>query len=290
MKKIIYKYLNSLEIAGLAKHDGCPAIFLEQAPDDSDRGWEGNQYGRIIYGLNLKDDAERKVSGTMQIVMAYCIADNGYDHLLKNEVVLKKAFEHVFLSNQDTTVSCVWRNTEPFHETVDGQDDTEVCGLILSFDVYAFPKHTYKPLDPVNSLSKHISDNWNEKVTVINSADLEEIWKPGTEDIVVYVRLDSLQPGTFPSTAACTWQTAIMKVHVLSESDDRSDQMIMELLQNLQEKERFRMNDGSPFFVNQLQYSTKLDVLRDGQVTVRGQYGKLTEIKDSQKMNGLNIN
>ena len=50
------------------------------------------------------------------------------------------------------------------------------------------------------------------------------------------------------------------------------------------------MNDGSPFFVNQLQYSTKLDVLRDGQVTVRGQYGKLTEIKDSQKMNGLNIN
>ena len=83
---------------------------------------------------------------------------------------------------------------------------------------------------------------------------------------------------------------AVMKVHVISESDNQSDQMIMELLQNLQEKERFRMNDGSPFFVNQLQYSTKLDVLRDGQVTVRGQYGKLTEIKDSQKMNGLNIN
>lgn len=60
MKNVVYKYLNSLDIAGLATYDDSPAIFNDQAPDDSDRGWEGNQYGRIIYGLNLKDDPERR--------------------------------------------------------------------------------------------------------------------------------------------------------------------------------------------------------------------------------------
>ena len=56
MKEIIFKYLKSLNINGLATFKNGPAIFLDQAPDDSDSRWDGSQYGRIIYGLNLKDD------------------------------------------------------------------------------------------------------------------------------------------------------------------------------------------------------------------------------------------
>lgn len=282
MKSVIYKYLNSLDIAGLATHDGSPAIFNDQAPDDSDSGWKGSQYGRIIYGLNLKDDPERKVSGTMQIAVAYLFTLEGHNNLLKAKKALKKAFEGVFLTDEETTISLVWRKTESFQETIEGQNDVEVCGAVMTFDAYAFPKHAYKALDPVNSLAKYIADNWN--VTVINNAELKDIWKPEAEEIAAYVRLDSIQPGSFPSTAACTWQMAVMKVHVISETDNKSDDMIMELLQTLQEKERFSMDDGSPFFVNQLQYSTKLDVLRDGQVTVRGQYGKLREVEEVKKM------
>lgn len=288
MKKIISKYLHSLKIVGLATYSGSSAIFLDQAPDDSDSGWEGNQYGRIIYGLNLKDDPERKVSGTMQIALAYLFTSDGYNNLLEAKKVLKKAFEGVFLSDEDTTISLVWRNTESFKEKIEGQDDVEVCGSILSFDAYAFPKHQYGNLDPVDSLAKYISENWN--VTVINRSKLNDIWKPEAKETVAYIRLESMQPGTFASTYACTWQMATMKVHVISESDELSDQIIMNILQDLQEKERFVMNDGSPFFVNQMQYSTKLDTLRDGQVTVRGQYGILRDIKEVEKMNRVNVN
>lgn len=288
MKKIISKYLHGLKIAGLATYNGSSAIFLDQAPDDSDSEWEGDQYGRIIYGLNLKDDTERKVSGTMQIALAYLFTTDGYNNLLEAKKVLKKAFEGVFLSDEDTTISLVWRNTESFKEKIEGQDDVEVCGSILSFDAYAFPKHQYGKLDPVDSLAKYISENWN--VTVINRSKLNDIWKPGAKETVAYVRLESMQPGTFASTYACTWQMATMKVHVISESDELSDQIIMNILQDLQEKERFVMNDGSPFFVNQMQYSTKLDTLRDGQVTVRGQYGILRDIKETEKMNRVNVN
>ena len=99
-----------------------------------------------------------------------------------------------------------------------------------------------------------------------------------------------MQPGTFASPYACTWQMATIKVHVKSDTDSLSDDIIMGILQDLQEKERFVMNDGSPFFVNQMQYNTKLDVLRDGQVTVKGQYGILRDIKETEKMNKVNVN
>ena len=93
MKEIIFKYLKSLNINGLATFKNGPAIFLDQAPDDSDSRWDGSQYGRIIYGLNLKDDSERKVSGTMEIAIAYLFNNQGYKNLLEAKKILKKAFE-----------------------------------------------------------------------------------------------------------------------------------------------------------------------------------------------------
>ena len=112
--EIIYKYLKSLNINGLAAFKNGPAIFLDQAPDDSDSRWNGSQYGRIIYGLNLKDDSERKVSGTMEIAVAYLFDNKGYSNLLEAKNILKKAFEGVFLTDADTTISLVWRKTESF--------------------------------------------------------------------------------------------------------------------------------------------------------------------------------
>ena len=110
MKEIIFKYLKRLNINGLATFKNGPAIFLDQAPDDSDSRWDGSQYGRIIYGLNLKDDSERKVSGTMEIAIAYLFNNQGYKNLLEAKKILKKAFEGVFLTDEDTTISLVWRN------------------------------------------------------------------------------------------------------------------------------------------------------------------------------------
>ena len=287
MKEIIFKYLKRLNINGLATFKNGPAIFLDQAPDDSDSRWDGSQYGRIIYGLNLKDDSERKVSGTMEIAIAYLFNNQGYKNLLEAKKILKKAFEGVFLTDEDTTISLVWRKSESFQEAIEGQMDVEVCGSVLTFDAYAFPKHSYLPLDAVGSLAKHIDENWN--VTVINNTELDEIWKPDDEEVVVYTRLDSMQPGTFPSTYACTWFTNNIKVHVISGSDVNADQFVMNLLQDLQERERFVMNDGSPFFVNHLAYSTKLDPLKDGQVTVRGQYGKLRDVETVDELKTITI-
>ena len=50
-----------------------------------------------------------------------------------------------------------------------------------------------------SKMAPHIDEHWD--VTVINHTELDEIWKPDDEEVVVYTRLDSMQPGTFPSTS-----------------------------------------------------------------------------------------
>ena len=50
------------------------------------------------------------------------------------------------------------------------------------------------------------------------------------------------------------------------------------------------MDDGSPFFVAQMQISQGNSTLRDGQMQVQGQYGILREIAEEETMNTININ
>ena len=66
--------------------------------------------------------------------------NQGYKNLLEAKKILKKAFEGVFLTDEDTTISLVWRKSESFQEAIEGQMDVEVCGSVLTFDAYAFPK------------------------------------------------------------------------------------------------------------------------------------------------------
>ena len=106
----------------------------------------------------------------------------------------------------------------------------------------------------------------------------------------VYVRLDQITPGSFPSTHACTWYTARLWVHVISTSYDIANQILTDIFYNLSEAERFPMDDGSPFFVGQMQLGQGNSTLRDGQMQVQGQYGILREMQNAQPMNSINMN
>ena len=106
----------------------------------------------------------------------------------------------------------------------------------------------------------------------------------------VYVRLEQITLGSFPSTYACTWYTARLWVHVISASYDMANQILTDISYGLSEAERFPMDDGSPFFIERMQISQENSTLRDGQMQVQGQYGILREMQDTQPMNTINMN
>ena len=292
LKKVIYDYISSLELAGLGIYSGSSAIFEQQAPDDIDSGWEGIQYGRVIYDLLIRDDADRKVSGSLRIMAAY----TDVDMLPTAERKLQDAFDTTFFTDieEDLTIATTWQKTEPFNAKSGGEMDIDVFGSILYFDVYAFPVKRYVPMDAVASLAAYIRSRCPD-VWVINDGMIEDgnpVWKPGTSvpESAVYVRLEQITPGSFPSTYACTWYTARLWVHVISASYDTANQILTDISYGLSEAERFLMDDGSPFFIGQMQVIQGNSTLRDGQMQVQGQYGILREMQDTQPMNTINMN
>ena len=55
----------------MAVYAGLPAVFYQGAPDDRQKGWEGEQYPRIVYTIDMQADEERKSAGVMQVDL-YC--------------------------------------------------------------------------------------------------------------------------------------------------------------------------------------------------------------------------
>ncbi len=292
LKKIIYDYISSLELSGLGIYSGSPAIFEQQAPEDTDSGWEGVQYGRVIYDLLIQDDTARKVSGSLRVMVAY----TDIDMLPAAERKLQDAFDTTFFTDveEDLTIATTWQKSEPFNVKSGGGTDIDVFGTILYFDVYAFPVKRYFPMDAVASLADYIKSRYPD-VWVINAGAVgsnSPVWQPGrtAPDSAVYVRLDQITPGSFPSTYACTWYTVRLWVHVVSASYDVANKILTSIYYALSEVERFPMDDGSPFFVAQMQISQGNSTLRDGQMQVQGQYGILREIAEEETMNTININ
>lgn len=291
LKKVIYDYISSLGLAGLGIYSGSSAIFEQQAPDDIDPGWEGVQYGRVIYDLLMKDDSDRKVSGSLRIMVAY----TDIDLLPTAERKLQDAFDTTFFTDieEDLTIATTWQKTEPFNAKSGGEMDLDVFGSILYFDVYAFPVKRYVPMDAVASLAAYIKsccpDVWIINDGIIGSSS--PVWQPGrtAPDSAVYVRLEQITLGSFPSTYACTWYTARLWVHVISSSYDVANKILSDIYYDLSEAERFPMDDGSPFFVSQMQIIQSNSTLRDGQMQVQGQYGVLREMQESEPMNTINI-
>lgn len=292
LSNMIHEYIKSLGLQGLAVYMGAPAIFGQQAPDDTDSWWEGVQYGRIIYDLLIQDDTARKVSGSLRVMVAY--AD--IDMLPAAEQRLQEAFDTTFFSDSDggLTIATTWQKSEPFNAKSGGEMDMDVFGTILYFDVYAFPVKRYSPMDAVASLAVYIKSRCPD-VWLINdgaTGSSSPVWQPGrtAPESAVYVRLDQITPGSFPSTYACTWYTARLWVHVISASYDVANKILTDISYALSEAERFPMDDGSPFFVGQMQISQGNSTLRDGQMQVQGQYGILREMTDPAPMNTININ
>lgn len=49
----------------MAVYAGLPAVFYQGAPDDRQKGWEREQYPRIVYTIDMQADEERKSADAM---------------------------------------------------------------------------------------------------------------------------------------------------------------------------------------------------------------------------------
>lgn len=273
IEEVIYKYLSeSNELGGmLARYRNSPAIFRDEAAKDTDTSWgDGPQYPRIVYTLNMQDDPQRKVSGTLTVdIMCY-----GNIQPETIEAVLRPMIDGHFFTDGDTTIAAMWDSSPAFTEQA---GKYIISGMSVNFDVVAFPMQETSNPDPIQALNRWMKEQLPE-ATVIGLDELPAVWTPpDPRKPAIYFKLDSLGPGTIGDTYSVTWHLATIKALVISTNRTVRNTVAKFIVDNLAAYDRVKLLDGSNLFLKRLVCNMTADPIKEGQVTITGEYGVLTK-------------
>ena len=271
MNEIIYKYLVELleKFDGFAKYFDSPAVFNLKAPDDVDENWNGKQYPRCIYELNMQADTERKISGRLFVDV---MCENNQDSIQPEELasMVKEAVDGCFFSTPELTISAQWESFDNFQ-----QSDNKVSGITITFAALAYPNQETESPDPVKAVNLWLKTLY-QNAYVIGKDKLPETWKATDETPALYCHISSL--GDSPrmkSTYAVTWIGASMNVNVIAPSEIVRNIISKNATQILTNATRLMLDDGSPMLIDDVTANLTADPLREGQINIKSTYGVL---------------
>jgi hypothetical protein len=276
----IYDYLiNNQQIAQfLTSYGGKPAVFLQEAPADTAAGWDGGQYGRLVFGVDYAGDPERSVSATLWVDV-YSHKDGPDPEEIAP--VISDEMDNRFFADGNEVIALAWNATSGFQET---RNDKLVNGVSLTFDVLYFPEQLTTEPDPVKAI------NWWTKeriphALIIGVDELPESWTP-RENPTIYWRLGSIGPSTlYPDTFNCTWHSVDLSGHFMIDDTNTRLTVCKAIIDELAAAEPVIMADKSPMFVTRIAARTANDAIKTGQITVSASYGVLRKYREVPKLN-----
>ena len=274
MDEVIYKYLTkNTEITDLlAKYADTPAIFNREAPAAIDEDWNDGQtqYPRIIFGLDMQDDPEREISGTLTLDV-YITPDVFLENI---EPIVHKALDQKFFADAENTIAVNWRTNTPFTTPESGD---QIAGVTMVFDVVALPvQHLNYPC-PVTAVDSFVKKLFPDYI-VIGQDNLPEVFEATDEKPVLYVRLRNLSDSSRPNTYFTQWYDATLMVHIIAPDLTTRSTIAKMLLEAIAiRRQRITMPDDSPMMVNRTDTQMGADQLKTGQITITGTYGILTQ-------------
>lgn len=277
----IYDYLSSNQLITpfVTTYGGRPAVFLQEAPADTDAGWaDGGQYGRIIFGVDFAGDPERAVTASLWVDV-YTQKDGPAPEDIAP--VIANVLDNRFFADGAEVIALSWNATNGFKET---RNDKLIYGVTLTFDVLYFPIQQTVPPDPVMAINMWTKERLNSAL-VIGLDDLPDSWTP-KENPTVYWRVSALKPGTlYPSTYHCTWHDVDLTGHFMIDDTSTRLSVCKTLVDELSTYDTVPLDDGSPMFVLRIVYTAAADAIKVGQITVTASYGTLRKYPEAPMLN-----
>lgn len=284
MEEIIYNYLVSNEsiTEKLTRYQDIPAVFNREAPAATNSEWKaGQQYPRIIFGLDMQEDPERKTSGTL-IMDVYISNDIFLEDIIP---AVADAVSGRFFSDEKDTIAVMWRQNEPFSTAEDG---SEISGSTITFDVVSFPAQHLSFPCPVTAVDTYLKNLFPDYV-VMGEDHISGVFQATDESPVLYTRLQQINPGTYPGTYHCTWYNPVMVVHVIAPSITVRECVLKQIIENMQRDIRIMMPDKAPMMLQRVAVTMGADQLKIGQLVIEGTYGILREYPEIDPIKNINI-
>lgn len=282
IEQVIYEYLKSEKsiTEHLTTYDDEPAIFFLEAPSDNDELWEeGPQYPRMVFELSMQEDPERKTSGVLMIDFHL----NTDSEIFVEEIgpIIQNAVSGRFFTDEKDTIAAVWRDSDLFATPEDG---SKIAGITITFDILAFPAQFTTDPDPVKAVNKFLKELYPD-ILRINIDSMDSVWQATDNKPAAYVRLQRINPGTFPSTYHVTWYNPVMMLHIMAPSLNVRTAILKTIVEVLQQKQRIILPDGSPLMMVRLAFTAGADQLREGQLSIEASYGILRSYPDTEPLN-----
>lgn len=284
IEQALYEHLKAQEelLPFLATYADAPAVFSQEAPEDTDEKWApGPQYGRIVFSVDIQGDPARTAGGVLMVDILCKKGEAYYPEDI--EPIIRKLIHGYFFSSGTFTVAAQWKTSDPFTEPLN-----HVTGCTLSFDLLAFPVLTTTGLDVVARLNEWTSQI--EGLHVINCDELPaDAWKPGKGESAVYWR--RLRDGPSPmirDTYAMIGRMATIKGHIFSEDIATASTVANDLTIRLYTAKRLLKPPESPIMVDdRITQDDGADPLRTGQLTVEATYCIMRYAKTDQTIQDI---
>lgn len=283
LEELIYQKLNSDTTlsAQLSLFANKPAIFWNQAPDDTDQGWSTEQYPRIDYVADRSADPERKVEGTL-VLNIWCLITSATPPEAVEDRLRSLLDGSVFHPSDEPVTALRWNRSDPFEASREDERDGLIVGVTVSFDLLAFPAQTTYSPDPIASLNAWAGDKYAE--LQVDPAS----WSPSDSTPALYWRLSGVT--AVERTNWGIWVTVSVAGHILAPSPATRLNWIRELVEAVAKAKRIRMDDGSPMFVTRVSADSSQDSFREGQIRLSSRFGVLNEAITAEKLGQLTIN
>lgn len=280
IEALIYQAVSRIPVVaeGLARYGGSPAVFWQLAASDTDPNWDsGRMYPRLDYGVDWEQNPERKTAGSL-IINVWC-TNESVPPAEEITAALQTELSELFMTDESGTYAVVWERSDYFE--AGGDKEPKTAGYTLTFEVLAFPMQETVPPDPVWAVNQLVKEILPE-AKVIGHDPLESLWRPTDESPAVYVRI--LSSGIARASYACSWFNPTLGLHVIAPDPAVRQRILQILSHEMHLRGEAITNDGSPFFFHKLQYATSAEPLRNGQMTVSGEYGVLSREPEYEKL------
>ncbi len=265
----------------LAAYKGRPAVFYQKTPGDTRSGWENPRYPRLDYNVDMHHDPERKTAGTITFNIwcsTECPEIGNQDPDKAIETRLMELVSGTFYTGRNRATVCAeWERSDEFNFEDNKNNSTipEIYGLIVTFELMEFPEQINTSPDPVQGLNQWTKRNF-PKMTAIAYDEMPPIWKPTDENPAIYWRFEGTE-STNRQSFSVKWFTGTFAAHVLTESVTERNKWTKAIIEKAQADGEIILPDTSPMFINRITVRHNADPLREGQLSLTGQYGELTE-------------
>jgi hypothetical protein len=280
-KKILTYLRNNQSVAPfLTTYAGAPAVFLQEAPMDTDNGWQGSQYGRLVFGVDYTEDAERAITASLWVDV-YSRADGPDPEEIAP--VIQAELNNRFFADGEEVIALAWNATNGFQET---RGDKLVNGVTLTFTILYFPSQLTTGPDPVKAINRWTKERLPNSL-VIGLDALPDSWTP-SENPTIYWRIASIKPGTmYQDTFHCTWHDVDLNGHFMIDDTNTRLTVCKAFIDELTASGAVVMTDDSPMFIMRIAYTAASDAIRTGQLVITASYGVLRTYKDAPVLSNI---